>query len=250
MKNKYMALIIMCILYICFPLMSNGEDSKMYKLLSIFYESGYILPADIDECDLYCMDDVLFGGKTLLLYPKWITSTCYTIPDGVEDVFDYAFYGNEHIESGTIPSSCRTLGYYSFGDCYSLREVDFIKESQVLIIDDYCFSGCHSLTQFEFPQSLYAIGDEAFAETSITEIDLPSTLRLIGDYAFIRTHISRIIFDPAARPKYVGHEWITLSSNDSVTIVLPFDADINHFFENSPSLIQMNNIELLYAEEP
>ncbi len=240
---------IMLLVYICIPLWAKSEDIDTHDLLAAFYESGYQLPLDIEEQDLYCTDGVLFGKDTLLLYPEWIDSTYYVIPDGIVNVFDFAFYGNSFIESVAIPSSCQKLGYRSFGDCFSLCKVSFIGESHLLIVDDYCFCGCHDLMQFELPQSLYIIGDEAFAETSLSTINIPRNIKLIGDYAYAHTIINRIVFAPESRPKYVGNEWVTLSANEVITIILPFDANINLYFENASYITQMENVVVLYHSD-
>jgi len=241
---------ILLFVFICIPWQMKGEDLDTRALLSVFYESGYTLPSDIEEQDVYIIDGVLFGKNTLLLYPEWITNKHYFVPQGIEFVFDSAFYGNRFIESVTIPSSCRVFGNRSFGDCFSLHKIVFDEGNYLLIIDDYCFSGCHNLQIFEFPQSLYFLGDEAFAETGLSMIRLPRNIRHIGDRAFIHTHVRNVVFDPLARPRYLGNEWIELPNTGLITIILPFDADINQYFQNPSYITQMENVELLrYSDE-
>ena len=47
------------------------------------------------------------------------------LPDGIEEVGDMWFWGNE-IERLVVPSSVRKFGEYAFSDCERLREVIFL----------------------------------------------------------------------------------------------------------------------------
>ncbi len=64
------------------------------------------------------MDGVLFNAdKTRLLeYPAGKTEKNYTIPEGVEELADYAFYYTKGVQKVVIPASVKQIGIGVFGD--------------------------------------------------------------------------------------------------------------------------------------
>ena len=110
------------------------------------------------------VDGVLFSGagRTLLAYPVGNTRTEYVVPDGVEDIDDYAF-----------------------AHCQSLTSVKFPDGLQDIY--DAAFAGCTSLTSVKFPDGLRNIYDNAFAAcASLTSVAFPSSVQKIGWLAFDR----------------------------------------------------------------
>ncbi len=83
------------------------------------------------------IDGVLFrkADKALISYPAGISSSTYTIPQGITAIGDSAFYYCDSLTSVSIPDSVTSIG-------------------------DNAFYFCESLTSVTIPDSVTAIGDE------------------------------------------------------------------------------------------
>ena len=60
------------------------------------------------------------ADKALISYPAGISSSTYTIPQGITAIGDSAFYYCDSLTSVSIPNSVTSIGDYAFGDCSNL----------------------------------------------------------------------------------------------------------------------------------
>ena len=131
------------------------------------------------------IDGVLFrkADKTLISYPAGISSSTYTIPQGITAIGDSAFYYCDSLTSVSIPDSVTSIGDNAFYFCESLTSVTI--PDSVTAIGDSAFSYCDSLTSVSIPDSVTAIGNRAFYYCdSLTSVSIPNSVTSIGDYAF------------------------------------------------------------------
>ena len=131
------------------------------------------------------IDGVLFrkADKALISYPASISSSTYTIPQGITAIGDSAFYYCDSLTSVSIPDSVTSIGDNAFYFCESLTSVTI--PDSVTAIGDSAFSYCDSLTSVSIPDSVTAIGDEAFYScSSLTSVNIPDSVTSIGDRAF------------------------------------------------------------------
>ena len=70
----------------------------------------------------FAIDGVLFrkADKALISYPAGISSSTYTIPQGITAIGDSAFSYCDSLTSVSIPDSVTSIGDYAFGDCSNL----------------------------------------------------------------------------------------------------------------------------------
>ena len=131
------------------------------------------------------IDGVLFrkADKALISYPAGISSSTYTIPQGITAIGDSAFYYCDSLTSVSIPDSVTSIGDNAFYFCESLTSVTI--PDSVTAIGDSAFSYCDSLTSVSIPDSVTAIGDEVFYScSSLTSVNIPDSVTSIGDRAF------------------------------------------------------------------
>ena len=131
------------------------------------------------------IDGVLFrkADKALISYPAGISSSTYTIPQGITAIGDSAFYYCDSLTSVSIPDSVTSIGDNAFYFCESLTSVTI--PDSVTAIGDSAFSYCDSLTSVSIPDSVTSIGDEAFSScSSLTSVNIPDSVTSIGDRAF------------------------------------------------------------------
>ena len=131
------------------------------------------------------IDGVLFrkADKALISYPASISSSTYTIPQGITAIGDSAFFYCDSLTSVSIPDSVTSIGDSAFFWCSSLTSVSI--PDSVTAIGDSAFSYCDSLTSVSIPDSVTSIGDEVFYScSSLTSVNIPDSVTSIGDRAF------------------------------------------------------------------
>ena len=132
------------------------------------------------------IDGVLFrkADKALISYPAGISSSTYTIPQGITAIGDSAFYSCDSLTSVSIPDSVTSIGDSAFYSCDFLTSVSI--PDSVTSIGDSAFYYCKSLTSVSIPDSVTAIGDSAFAGCySLTSITIPDFVTQIGVNPFV-----------------------------------------------------------------
>ena len=160
------------------------------------------------------------GGSTF----DYIAVEELTIPDSVEEIGAFLFYGNETIKRVTLSSQITEIPDYTFygctalemiecgnitsiadnafNGCINLKNFDFTNVetvggyafrdsgitqanfAKVKMIGDYAFSGCSALTTLTLNEGLTSVGKQAFGGTGIKELSVPASLTEVGDYAF------------------------------------------------------------------
>jgi len=107
--------------------------------------------------------DVLYSadGKTLLQYPCDKGSE-FTVPDTVETIKDYAFYGAT-VKKVKIPHSVTSIGGSAFYLCLNLESINI--PPQVTVIKGTTFLACSSIESFVVPASVTKIENRAFDST-------------------------------------------------------------------------------------
>ena len=100
--------------------------------------------------------DVL-GGRDLYINGEYVDHL--VIPEGVEKISNYAFYGSR-ITDVTLPSTLRTIGTGAFYECQNLKSLT-IPEG-VTVIENEAFINCSSIEYVNLPTSLTYIGNAAF----------------------------------------------------------------------------------------
>ena len=80
------------------------------------------------------------------------------LPEGLERIGNCCFYGSA-LETITLPSTLKILGFRVFENCYALKKV-------------------------QLPEGLKYICDRCFFGSGITELVIPRNLEAMGWYAF------------------------------------------------------------------
>ena len=138
-------------------------------------------------------DMALFSadGKRLITY--WGKATAYAVPDGVEEICDYAFSSCKTLKSVSFPKGLRRIGKSAFEGC-GLEQIDLPGGLRELGVD--AFSGCSSLTDIVLPDGLIKVDISSFPvpyNTNMTITIPPSVRKLDWSGAWYR-EIDRITF--------------------------------------------------------
>ena len=118
-----------------------------------------------------------------------------TVPDGVEQLEDSAFYDCTSLVSIALPSGLTSIGYRAFYGCTSLASL--VLPDGLTSIGDLAFRCCTSLVSVKLPDGLTSLGDAAFGWcSSLVSVTLPDGLTSIGDYAFYDCIALALVYVP------------------------------------------------------
>ena len=107
------------------------------------------------------------------------------LPDGIEKINQYVFYGFDGLNSVIIPNSVTSIEKRAFSNCSNLTNVSISDEVNVL--EEECFAVCKNLNAIKLPAKLNTIRRGAFADcAAIKSIILPEQLQYIYGEAFAR----------------------------------------------------------------
>lgn len=109
-----------------------------------FYKSGLY---DKEKTILYCY---VSGGS----------QTSYSMPDTVEDIKEYAFWGNDNLKEISFSSNLKEIPSYAFSNCRNLLAISL--PYSVKGIQSKAFENCISLQKVMIPASVSYIHATAF----------------------------------------------------------------------------------------
>lgn len=197
--------------------LSSVTYSKNTKEMSAtaFYGCTALLSVTVPDENTYfkSVDGVLLagGGEELALYPVALTSTSYTVPDGVKKLNDGVFENNTYLVSVTLPEGLKEIGATAFKGCVSLKTVNY--PSTLEVIGDSAFENCSSLQNAKLNQGLHTLGARAFYHNyALTSAELPATLVSVGRNVFEGINQSFIIKLDSPADKDLPEGWNELWS--------------------------------------
>ena len=118
-----------------------------------------------------------------------------TLPSSLSIIDDAAFRDCSRLGSVVIPSGVNTIGMSAFGGCKVLKSLDVAADNE-----KFESRGCNAVIEREsntlvvgclgtvIPESVTAIGQEAFINLDIKELNIPSSVKTIGENAFNSCH--------------------------------------------------------------
>ena len=134
------------------------------------------IDVDSSNSDFSSVDGILFNkDKTILIAFPCAKAETYTIPDSVQTIDEYAFYGSKTIKSITIPDSLTTINNYVFEKCDHLETVSV--GSGVTKIGTRVFLGCYQLNNLthKVTDGWYATDDSGFTGGTPINLSDPAT---------------------------------------------------------------------------
>ena len=168
---------------------------------------------------LATIDGVLFSkpDRRLVCYPYAFQAKSYTIPNGIQEIGDNAFYGCGYLVNVSIPDTVKSIGEYAFYHCDYLT--DLLIPDSVISIGKGAFSDCHDLTKVNIPDGITAIGEKTFSWcSSLFSISIPDSVNSIGDNAFYRCEKITDIAIPNGVKSIGGRAFSFCTSLSQITI--------------------------------
>lgn len=83
--------------------------------------------------------------KLLVLYPIGKTDDIFVVPEGVEEIADYAFSGGKYLRTVYCPSTLKRIQNFVFNDCKALSDI-YLPDG-LIYIGDGTFGNCNNLKE-------------------------------------------------------------------------------------------------------
>lgn len=188
------------------------------------------------------------------------------IPEGVVEIADEAFYGNNNINTVVFPTTLKKIGtsafHYSYvtgltfqsadlviGDYafyYSeLGEIIFPETVNTLEIGNYAFALNYALSEIVLPEGTTKIGDQAFYNcSSVESLVLPDSVTYIGMAAFNRVSYDADADFLPANLEYIGDLAMNSFTFHFDELVLPANLTYigeENFYDNMFTSIVFND---------
>ena len=135
------------------------------------------------------MTSVTIGGSVtnigLRAFSDCVGLENVVVPDSVESIGDYAFYGCSGLAGLTMGNGVASIGNHAFHGCVGLSDV--VIPNSVESIGDYAFYGCSWLRSLTIGNGVSSIGNYAFADCHglvHVSVGAQSNLKRIGEAAF------------------------------------------------------------------
>lgn len=124
------------------------------------------ITVDPDNPYYKSVDGVLFNksGESLILYPCAKGEKTYTVPDGVVNISDSAFYNANNLTEVHLPDSVKEIGKSAFELCKNLKKINLARTAK---IGFEAFCCCETLDNISLNKA--HIGNYAFAFCSNLE---------------------------------------------------------------------------------
>lgn len=105
------------------------------------------------------------------------------LPDNITRIKKSSFWSCANLKTVSIPASVEVIETSSFSFCTNLTSVYFEPESKLRELEDYSFSDCGRLENFDMPEGIALIGEDVLSGSKI-RWTFPSSLKEI--YCIIR----------------------------------------------------------------
>lgn len=149
-----------------------------------------VVPSEIDGKPVKSIGATAFSWNEGYSHKVYQTIKHVVILEGVIDIQDGedlrvegAFVGCENLETVSLPSTLKKIGYGAFVECDNLREINL--SEGLTSIGDYAFYECYNLNNIILPNGMVSIGKDAFFGcSSIEKLVVPDSVTYIGENAF------------------------------------------------------------------
>ena len=171
-----------------------GKNLKTFNNLA-FYGCSRLEQFYVDEDNEYMtsLDGIVYSKdlSTIICCPHTIRVEDLIIPEGIEVIFDYAFYELDSVNNLTLPKSLKTIGRSAFSDCKKINSVTVLGNTA---IGDYAFARCYELTELNLSGESITIGNGAFHACGFVNLIIPDNITEMGKSAFIScTNLKSVI---------------------------------------------------------
>lgn len=160
-----------------------------YYAKDIYTIANYESKLKIDTTNGLIWYNDTANNKKIVIGPTNLNATNIIVPDGYDEINQYAFYSCSNLKSVTLQNSVTNIDDYAFSGCSKLQTI--IIPNSIKVIGSSAFSSCNNLTYYVEDNVKYLGNDgnhylvlAKINDTSISSFEINSNTRIIYDSAF------------------------------------------------------------------
>lgn len=243
----------------CKNLKKVSIPSSVYEIGKDAFEGCYSLDSitvDTRNPMYLSMDGVLFSKdkRMLIKYPNGNLRTEYTVPNGVYEIQEKAFYscvnlvsvstGNDvayigdnafdysydNLKNITLGKSVIHIGKEAFGHCYKLEAITVDKENSNYSSDMYGvlfnkdktklikYSCGNAQKSYTIPDSVTVVDTEAFGNSKLENIIIGNSVSIIEEFAFSDCNYLKNVTIPKSVTEIKENSFVRCDRVESFTV--------------------------------
>lgn len=171
-------------------ILPNGEALEKNKKAFVGYnEELQEFQVRDTASDIVTIDGIVYSKdcKTLICCPP--NKSQVVVPNGVEVIGDYAFYGSK-VREVILPDSIHTIGASAFSGCYQLEEM--VLPVNLKAIGEGCFEHCEKLVLNTLPVGLKNIPFKGFFKCPLANNQILSHIVTIDTCGFQGSNFEKL----------------------------------------------------------
>ena len=132
------------------------------------------------------------------LFVNGVEVFCLTVPEGVTQIRNYAFYNFADLKILRLPEGLTAIGESAFYQCSALTGL--VLPESVTTIGQEAFRKCSAMTSLTIGDNLTKVGRDAFADCtaiSMLTIGLPVETKTLDNLTITKTNIKSVIIREA-----------------------------------------------------
>lgn len=174
----------------------NIPESLIYISANSFNNCPSLIDIKIDIANsvFKSVDNVIYKGDVLILYPGGKTSQVFEVANYITMIENGAFNNNHHIKEVIIPNSVSTISASNFVNCSKLEKISLTeREDDYYSADGIVYNGNSVVfypsgkknESYELPDNITQLSESSFSYNYyLKNLTLPEKLTTIGIYAF------------------------------------------------------------------
>ena len=169
----------------CVGLQQVFFDGGTPEIMSFAFNGcGALTGVYISDLSAWCSTKFDNNSSTPLCYTKNLyldeeLLTELVIPESVQSINAYAFYGCGNLTSIIIPDGVTHIGESAFRACTDVLSI--VIPATTTDIDSYAFAGCTGLDSITITEGVVSIGSYAFEGcTCLSNVTIPNSVMKIG----------------------------------------------------------------------
>lgn len=195
--------------------------------------------SDFISADGYSLivDNYAGLGRFMFHFASGAGLTEYTIPEGVDGIQNYCFYGAESLTSLTFPKSVITIGPSAFEDAYNIEKIygpNVLADNRSYVVNKrLLFIADKGLTEYTTPESVEILGDRVFSRKQTMEkVIISDNVRSVEGYGYLfeRSYNIKDV-TISARMEKMGYDPFNTQNNKNFKAIYlrtPFPPYIQH----------------------
>lgn len=191
-----------------------------------------------------CDDGVLYNNKKTIIYQVFAgrTGSVYNMPDSVEEVKKYAFWGCQNLKNVNVSSNLREIGDYAFSNASSLESI--VLPYSVRAIRQKAFEDCRYLKDITIPASVTQIDETAF--DGCFSLNIIAESGSVGE-RFKNDFEASITANTEYEDSVSQNNAVTnpIKDQDNKSLNIPYASDVEHYVEwdiDSPGVLGRSKI--------